>query len=280
MKTLGVVGMGLIGGSFIKAYRESKDWKIYGADINSKIVQFALLIGDMDDELLNENIKECDLILLTAYPEACINWLETHAEFIDKDTVVMDCCGVKRGVVERCFEIADEYGFTFVGAHPMAGRHFSGYKYAKEDLYRDQPMVLVPERYDDIEFFEKVENLLEPAGFGHFTITTAEEHDEMIAFTSQLAHVVSNAYIKSPRAGSHKGFSAGSYKDLTRVAWLNEEMWAELFLYNRDNLIKELDQLMYSLDEYREALIEEDRDRLVAQLREGRIRKEEVDGVK
>ena len=123
-----------------------------------------------------------------------------------------------------------------------------------------------------------MKELLSPAGFGRFSVTTAEKHDEMIAFTSQMAHVVSNAYIKSPTAGSHKGFSAGSYKDLTRVAWLNPQMWAELFLENKDFLMRELNILIENLQKYELAMEQNDLPGLTALLDEGRRRKEEVDG--
>ena len=160
----------------------------------------------------------------------------------------------------------------------MAGTHNSGFKYARENLYHNAPMVIVPPSYDDIELLQRVKDLLAPAGFGSISVTTAEEHDAMIAFTSQLAHVVSNAYIKSPTAGAHKGFSAGSYKDMTRVAWLNPQMWAELFLENRDYLLRELDTLAAALNQYAEALRTENLPELVRLLDEGRRRKEEVDG--
>ena len=126
--------------------------------------------------------------------------------------------------------------------------------------------------------FDHVKQLLQPAGFARFSFTTAEAHDEMIAFTSQMAHVVSNAYIKSPTASQHKGFSAGSYKDMTRVAWLSPEMWAELFLENKDNLLHELDMFMTHLGEYRDAMARDDLPALTRLLDEGRRRKEEVDG--
>ena len=161
----------------------------------------------------------------------------------------------------------------------MAGLHLSGYRHSRGDLFDDQPMVIVPDRYDDIEEFAAIKELLRPAGFGSISITTAEEHDRIIAFTSQLAHVVSNAYMKSPSAERHKGYSAGSYKDMTRVAWLNEDMWSELFIDNRDNLCFELDSLIGSLSEYRDAIDREDREELKRLLAEGRKRKEEVDGI-
>ena len=278
MKTLGVVGLGLIGSSFVKAYRESPDWRIYGYDKEDKINQFAILADDIDGVLNQETLPECDLLLLCVYPEAAIEYLRENAPFISKDALVIDCCGVKECVCQPCFDIAEEYGFTYVGGHPMAGRHYSGYKYGTEKIFRDQPMVIVPKAYDDINLFTRVKEMLEPAKFGFISVTTAEEHDRLIAFTSQLAHVVSNAYVKSPTAGRHKGFSAGSYKDLTRVAWLNESMWTELFMDNRENLKAELDQLITSLQEYRDALEDEDYEWMETLLAEGRIRKTEIDG--
>ena len=160
----------------------------------------------------------------------------------------------------------------------MAGTHFSGFKYSRSNLFQGAPMVIVPPVFDDMALLERVKEALAPCGFGSFSVTTAEEHDRMIAFTSQMPHIISNAFIKSPTAGSHKGFSAGSYKDLTRVAWLNPEMWAELFLENRDNLITELDVLVEALQKYRDALDTRDREELIRLLDEGKKRKEQVDG--
>ena len=278
MKTLGVAGLGLIGGSFVKAYNEKEDWRVLGYDRDSRINQLAILEEDLEGELTEENIGECDLLLLCIYPEAAIDYFRRMAPHISKDAVILDCCGVKESVCGPCFEIAKENGLTYLGGHPMAGRHFSGYKYATEKLFRGAPMVIVPESFDNIELLSHVKELLAPAGFGSISVTTADEHDRLIAFTSQLAHVVSNAYMKSPTASSHRGFSAGSYKDLTRVAWLNEDMWSELFMDNRQNLIFELDHIIDSLCEYRDALKTGDVDTLRELLKEGRIRKEETDG--
>jgi prephenate dehydrogenase len=181
-------------------------------------------------------------------------------------------------IVEKGMELAKEHGFTYVGGHPMAGTQFSGYKYSKADLFSGAPMVIVPPKYDDVLLYDKIKTLLSPAGFGSITVTTAEKHDETIAFTSQLAHVVSNAYIKSPTARKHPGLSAGSYKDMTRVAWLNPEMWTQLFLDNRDNLIRETDTIIRNLEAYRKALEDNDRETLMQLLAEGRALKEEIDG--
>ena len=190
----------------------------------------------------------------------------------------MDCCGVKERICSRCFPLAEQYGFTFMGGHPMAGTQFSGFKYSRANLFEGAPMVLVPHRFDDMDLLDRAKKALAPCGFGSFSVTTARDHDRMIAFTSQMPHIISNAFIKSPTAASHKGFSAGSYKDLTRVAWLNPQMWAELFLENREFVLNELDTLLSSLQCYRDAVAAQDREGLTALLDEGKKRKEQVDG--
>ena len=275
--TVGIVGLGLIGGSFAKAYHAAGE-RVLAWNRTRAVLDFALLDGGADGELNEETIADCDLVLVTLYPAAAIAYLERMAPYIGNKSLVIDCCGTKRVVCEALFPLAEQYGFTYIGGHPMAGTHNSGYKYARANLYRGAPMVLVPPVYDDIELLERAKRLLAPAGFGHISVTTAEKHDEMIAFTSQLAHVVSNAYIKSPTARIHKGFSAGSYKDMTRVAWLNPGMWAELFLENKDYLIRELDGLIGKLNAYKTAMEADDKEALTALLDEGRRLKEEVDG--
>ena len=259
--TVGIVGLGLIGGSMAKAYHEAGH-TVWGLDQNQVTQEFAALSGRIDGALTEEKISTCDLILLAA----CL-----------AGRTVIDCLGTKRHICQVGFALAARYGFTFIGGHPMAGTHNSGLKYARSNLFHGAPMVIVPPRYDDMAFLEEIKALLAPAGFGSITVTTAEKHDEMIAFTSQLAHVVSNAYIKSPTAGQHKGFSAGSYKDLTRVAWLNPDMWTELFLENGEYLLRELDGLIGALSQYRDAIASADAPRLRQLLDEGRMRKKEID---
>lgn len=273
--TVGIVGLGLIGGSLAKAYHEAGH-RVLACDLDTSVTAFSQMAGVTDAPLNEENISQCDLLLLAVYPQAAIDYLEAHAALLPKTAVVVDCCGTKREICAAGFRIAKKHGFLFVGGHPMAGTHFSGYKYSRATLFKGAPMVLVPPVLDDMQLIERVCKLLEAPGFGQYSVTTAEKHDEMIAFTSQLAHIVSNAYIKSPTAGSHKGFSAGSYKDLTRVAWLNPQMWTELFLDNRDNLIAELDGICNELKKYRDALSEGDGDTLCRLLEEGKKRKEEV----
>ena len=275
--TVGVVGLGLIGGSLARAYHHAGH-RVLCHDIDQSILAYAELAGVSDGRLDEAALGGCELLLIALYPQAAAEYLTQAAPHLPPQAVVIDCCGTKTEICRVGFRLAEEYGFTFVGGHPMAGTQYSGLKHSRATLFKGASMVIVPPVYDDIDFLQRVKDLLAPAQFGRITVTTAEEHDEMIAFTSQMPHLVSNAFIKSPTARRHKGFSAGSYKDMTRVAWLNEQMWTELFLANRDNLIREVDGLIGELEKYREAMAAGDAPALRALLAEGRRIKEEVDG--
>ena len=276
--TVGILGLGLIGGSMAKAFSRAEGVRVLGLDASPEVQGFAKLSGAISGDLTRETLGDCDLLLLAAYPEAAEAYLRAEAPYIPKSAVVIDCLGTKRPICAMAFPLAEKYGFTFLGGHPMAGTHNSGIKYAREDLFRGTPMVLVPPRGFNMALLERVKTLLAPLGFGSFSVTTAEEHDAVIAFTSQMPHLIANAYIKSPAAVGHKGFSAGSYRDMTRVARLKADMWAELFLENRDKLIKELDTFAASLSAYRDALAAEDGEALERLLEEGSRRKMEIDG--
>ena len=274
---VGILGLGLIGGSMARAYAVAGH-TVYAADLDESTLSFARLAGAGHGRLDEETIPACELLLLAIYPGGSAKWLEDNGRLVDSGALVLDLCGIKQEVCKRCFPVARKYGFTFVGGHPMAGSHFSGFKYSRADLYKGAPMVLVPPRFDDIDLLQRVKDAMAPCGFGMFSVTTAAVLDMSIAFTAQMPHVLSNACIKSPTARQHKGFSAGSYKDLTRVAWLNAPMWSELFLENRDNRLFELNTYLDSLTAYRDALEARDGERLTALLEAGKKAKEEVDG--
>ena len=275
--TVGILGLGLIGGSLARAYAKAGH-TVLAAEKDEAMLAFAQIAGAIHGELTDENIGSCDLILLAIYPAGSAAWLEEKAHLVSPAALVMDCCGVKREICARCFPLAEQYGFTFIGGHPMAGTHNSGFKYRRSNLFQGAPMVLVPGKFDDIELLQRAKDALAPCNFGSFSVTTADDHDRMIAFTSQMPHIGSNAYIKSPTALEHRGFSAGSYKDLTRVAWLNAPMWAELVLNNRDHMLFELKTYIQALQAYETAIENNDFGTLVALLDEGKRRKEEVDG--
>ena len=278
MTQVGIVGLGLIGGSLAKAYKRADGIRVLGYDRDKSTMDFARLAQAIDGELTDEELAHCDCILLAAYPQGVIDWVRKNARLLGEKNTVIDCGGVKQRICDEIFPIAEKHGFIFAGGHPMAGAHQSGFKYSREDLFDGAPMVIVPPTFEDIHLLEHFEKLLAPVGFGRFSFTTAEEHDEVIAFSSQMAHVVSNAFIKSPTALKHRGYSAGSYKDLTRVAWLDPDMWTELFLENREELLREIDFFLDSMKQYKDALSKEDGKKLRELLDEGRLRKREVDG--
>ncbi|MCL2213305.1 MAG: prephenate dehydrogenase [Oscillospiraceae bacterium] len=275
--TIAITGLGLIGASLAKAYKAAGH-TVFGYDIDTTVTDHAIMTGVIDAKLDEGNLPRCELVLVALYPGATVEYLERNAAIFADDSIVIDCCGIKGEVCGRGFALAREHGFTFVGGHPMAGLQLSGYKHSTADLFVGATMIIVPEHSDDMGFLERVKQLLTPAGFAKVTVSTAQRHDEIIAFTSQMAHIASNAYIKSPTATDHKGFSAGSYRDMTRVAQLNAEMWTQLFIPNREPLLRELDGYIAALAEYRDAIAAEDSDTLVKLLREGSERKVMVEG--
>ncbi len=275
---VGIFGLGLIGGSFAKALHQGGA-EVYAYNRTRSTLELAM-IETVDGELTQETIPTCELIVLAGYPKVSIEWLCMMAPFISPDAIVIDVIGVKRVMCDACFAIAQSYDWTFIGCHPMAGTQFSGFAHARADMFQNAPLIVVPPEMDDfarLDVLERLKGLLEPCGFGVFTLSSAEHHDEVIAFSSQLAHVVSNAYVKSPSARVHKGFSAGSYKDLTRVARLNATMWTELFLDNADYLSREIGILIDNLQQYKDAIDTGDAELLKALLEEGDRRKREIE---
>ena len=275
---IGIIGLGLMGGSLAKAISFGTEHTVWGTNRSREAIQKALFVGAIQKELTKEDLKECDLVIVSLYPQASIDYIKENAKLFKKGAIVIDISGVKRYVCDALYETAKENGFVFIGAHPMAGLHLSGFEHSTAKIFNNSSMILTP--YEDTPwgYINTIKELFLKIGFTNIQMSTPDEHDKIIAFTSQLAHVVSNAYVKSPNALIHKGFSAGSYKDLTRVAYLNENMWSELFLENRDNLINEIDSIVNNLVQYKETLENNDREKLAELLRDGKILKEQIDG--
>lgn len=266
---IGIVGLGLIGGSLARALTDSGKHEVYGLDRNRSSLLAAKMVGAIAGEMNDETIGELDMIIIALYPKATVEFVEENAAKIKKGAIVADCGGVKRPICAPCEKLAEENGFIFIGAHPMAGTQFSGFNASRGNLFKNATMIVTPKENTDIRILEKLRNVLNDAGFGAINFTTPEEHDKVIAFTSQLPHIISNAYVKSRTAVKQKGFSAGSYRDLTRVSKLNEAMWTELFFENKDNLCAEIDFLVERLSEYSAALKADDKEGLIALLKEG-----------
>ena len=272
---IGIVGLGLIGGSMAKAL--SGKHTVLGSDLRADVMEEALACGAISGRLDDESLGSCDLVLLALFPQQAIDYAAAHAASLKKDAILMDLCGVKRVVEQGILPIAREYGFHYIGGHPMAGLARVGWQYSRGDLFQNASLIVVPHADTTEAVLDTVRSMAADAGFGGIAVSTADEHDYMIAYTSQLAHVLSSAYVKTPAAQRHRGFSAGSFRDMTRVAWLNEEMWAELFLDNPDYLAEEVEGLAARLLEYAMAIRNGDRDGLRRLLRDGRERKEALE---
>lgn len=274
---VGIVGLGLIGGSLARAVSALTPHAVLGRDIRRDVLAKAKLLDAVELELTDERLPACDLVLLALYPAAAVAFVRDHADLFKPGAVVLDVCGVKRPVCEALFPLAAEKGFAFVGAHPMAGIERSGFDHATKTLFQGAGMVLVPPKNVPMALLAEIKHFFAAIGFAHFSVATPEEHDRIIAYTSQLPHVVSSAFIESPTAADHTGFSAGSYKDMTRVARLDENMWTELFLDNRDNLLREVRTLQGNLALFERALDAADAEGLRALLKRGKERKIEAD---
>lgn len=267
-----VVGLGLIGGSFCKAISRRTEHKCYGMDINNDVICSAIAEKAIIDRA--KDVSQSDLTIVCLYPEATIEFILNNCNKFKKGSIIIDSCGIKRAITEKVSEKLSEQGVTFIGAHPMAGREFSGFDYSIPELFENASLILTPDDKTDDEKVSVVRNLAYQLSFKKVVITTPEEHDRIISYTSQLAHIVSSAYIKSPTAQEQSGFSAGSFKDLTRVARLNENMWTSLFLLNKENLISEISLIIENLNDYKNALESDDSETLNSLLKEGRILKE------
>ena len=266
--TVGVVGLGLIGASMAKTVKKHTDFVVLGYDADTKVMENARLDGTIDGEL-DLSIDKCDIVVVALYPDDIVKFVKDNAKYL-KDTIVIDCGGTKTKVCGELFPVASENSFTFIGGHPMAGIEKSGYDYSTDSLFDGAFMIMVPPEELDSRTLDYAKMFFISLGFYRITVTTAEEHDKIIAYTSQLAHIASSAYVKSPTSLQNLGFSAGSFKDMTRVAYLNENMWSELFLQNKDFLLKELKVLIDNLTEYHRAISECDRDALMELLTDGK----------
>ena len=273
-KTIAIAGLGLIGGSLALALKAADAAiRVIGIDRDPAVLSAARQAGAVD-EIGTRGLSRVGTLVLALPPEAAAAFLAQHAEELAPGTIVTDVCGVKRAVMERCVPLCRARGLWFVGGHPMAGREKGGFENAVAGLFRGASYILTPPDGTPPAVMDALSDFVRTLGCARVTVTTPEEHDRRIAFTSQLPHVLAGAYVKSPQCPGHEGYSAGSYRDVSRVAAVDETLWAELFLLNRDNLCAEIDRLIDSRKSCRDAAAAGDRDRLEAVIREGRLRKE------
>lgn len=273
MKIL-IAGLGLIGGSICKALHAYTDHSVYGWNRSEQTARKALE-EHVIDGIVKDDCSGFDMIIVCLYPKHVREWVRAHADTISEGTIVVDVSGVKTDLPEEMTALCAQHGVHYLSTHPMAGKEKAGYAVSDEDLYQGANFIITPLPETPKFVIAQVRNLAHQIGFRRFVITTPEMHDRMIAYTSQLAHVVSSSYVESPVIELESGFSGGSFHDMTRIAAMNEDMWTGLFMENRESLLRELDILMENLGEYRKALAESDEARVYALIREGRLRKEQ-----
>ncbi len=272
---IAVIGLGLIGGSICKALKKYTRHTVIGCDINTDVVNAALSDKSIDCAFTGD-FSNTDLVVICLYPEAAEEYLRRNAvDMSGRVKLVTDVCGIKGDFSRRLKRIAAENGMEYIGIHPMAGKEFGGYANSTSDLFVRANFIVAPFEDSTPENTELLKNLALEIGAGKLVVTHPDNHDKVIAYTSQLAHVVSSAYVKSPELEYECGFSGGSFQDMTRIATMNEKMWTDLFIQNRENLIYELDTLIGNLQRYSEALHNNDEGKLRVLIREGRLLKED-----
>ena len=271
---IGIVGLGLIGGSMAKAIKKNTDYICFAYDINSKAIADAIQQESIDGSFAPNQLSSFDLVILGLYPDDTINFIDENLSNFKKGGIVIDTCGVKEEIIKAVDQKLNDMGVYFIGCHPMAGREFSGFEYSLDNLFDKASFIITPTENTNQEALKRLMEFSKEIGFIKNVISTPKKHDEIIAFTSQLAHIVSSAYVKSPSLLNQSGFSAGSFKDLTRVAKLNEDMWTTLFMMNRSALLGEIDHIIEHLAEYKTALENKDRKTLYNLLKDGRELKE------
>lgn len=272
--TITIIGLGLIGGSLCKAIKTKTSHTCYGVNRNPAVLESALRDGAVDRAFsLEEQLPASDIYIVCFHPRMTMEYIEKRAGEFSPGSLVLDVCGIKAEIVRMAEKKLLPHRINFLGTHPMAGREFSGYDYSLPTLYDNASIVLTPSDESRPQDVELVKKLADELGFGRIVVTTPEEHDRIIAFTSQMAHVVANAYVKTPMLERHGGFTGGSFQDMTRVARLNADMWTELFLMNRGPLLDEVNNIILHLSEYRDALADGDEKRLHDLLRDGSDRK-------
>lgn len=271
---IAVVGLGLMGGSICKALQAMSDHEVYGVELDEAVAQKALLSNAIDGIWQPQDLVQADVTYICLFPRIAIQFLLEQQVHFRPESIVTDICGVKQAVIEAVEKPLLDRGIAYVGSHPMAGRECSGFDAAKEELFLGASWILTPTERTPDHAIATLTDLARVMGCRMVVETTASEHDRIIAYTSQLAHVVSSAYVKSGGLARERGFSAGSFQDMTRVAKLDENMWASLFMLNQNSLLAEIDTLLLHLTQYREALAMGNEAELRRLLKEGRLRKE------
>ncbi len=274
MKKIVIIGLGLMGGSMAKTLKKTKKYKIVGFDISANTLSLAHKGGFIDEIWNGKDKLDSDITVVALSPSRTIEFINKNIHLLKEGSILTDICGVKKSICTFAESKAEKYKVNYVGGHPMAGRELSGFANSVENLFINRSYIFTKTHKTDENALQQLSQIAYDLGCSDITITTPEKHDQMIAYTSQLPHILAGAYVKSPASDEHKGFSAGSYHDVSRVASVDENLWSELFLLNKENLLSEIDTLLKNITEYKEAIMNEDKQKILNAVKEGRLLKQ------
>ncbi|MGP1442210.1 MAG: prephenate dehydrogenase [Anaerovoracaceae bacterium] len=268
-----IAGLGLIGGSFARSIKKFTDHHVIGIDSDDSSLDMALAMESIDEVIPVDRmdlLKKGDLIIVALPPHEIVKFILDNVKNFRSGSIVTDVCGVKEHILNSVAMPLEEVNVDFIGSHPMAGTEFSGFAFSNSNMFHGASYLLTPSENAKLESIEMLRELALNIGFQNVIVTDPQTHDKAIAYTSQLAHIVSNSYIRSTTLPKEKGFSANSFLDMTRVALLDPNTWSELFILNKENLISEIDQLTEHIGELRNAIASENRTEIKNLLRKGR----------
>ncbi len=263
-----IVGLGLIGGSYAKRLK-SKGYKVYAISRSKETIEYAInegIIDYGDTNVSKEFVSRFDLIVFGLYPHVLLDWLNEYKDYIKDGAVITDVTGVKKEIVYKVDEILKDKNVSFVGSHPMAGREVYGIKNSKEDLFIGSNFIITPIESTNPRAIDVIKELGLDLGFKNISILSPEEHDSMIAYLSQLTHLIAVALMTAQDKTHLEKYTGDSFRDLTRIANINEDMWSELFFLNKEELIKQIDLFIDELNNIKELIkndkIEELKDKM------------------
>lgn len=265
MYNIAIVGLGLIGGSLAKALKDFPNAKIYGINHRKSVVDMAIadrVIANAD-ETEEEIVKKSDMVILCLYPSLCVEFVKKHIDNFKQGALLTDVCGIKEKFTESINAVIRD-DMEFVGAHPMAGREVYGYVNSVPTLFKNCNFLITPLPHNSEKAIEKVEEVARFIGAKKIVRISPHDHDEMIAYTSQLMHVIAVALCDNKHIEIASSFAAGSLRDCTRVAVINEILWSELFIENKEALCVLIDEMKASLEKIETAIKAENAEELKA----------------
>lgn len=260
---IGIIGLGLMGASFAKRLSPQKDKTIYGIDQNKQTIQTALELNIIKEGSTDPGklIKKCNLIILALYPTMIKPWIVENQQYLESGTILMDISGVKTNIVEPVQAILRE-DLELISIHPMCGRESRGIDFAQADIFDNANYIIVPTNKNTSKAIEAAKQLGKDLRVKNISILSCEEHDRMIGFLSQLTHVIAVSLMNTHDNSHLVEYTGDSFRDLTRIATINEDLWSELFLLNKDILLDEIDQFLDATKHFRDSLEKEDIDEM------------------